>query len=733
MRSARGRIEVGLLALALSACRGEKAAPGSAGQPTVQTVTAALRSGGSIDAARLTAPAPGDWASYGRSYDEQRFSPLGQIDAHNVAQLGLAWHFDLDTARTQESTPLVIDGVMYVTSAWSKLFALDARSGGRLWSYDPEVPGETAQNACCDVVNRGVAAWQGKLYLGTLDGRLIALDAATGTPVWQVPTAAAGSRYTITGAPRVVKGKVLIGNAGAELGVRGYVSAYDAGTGQLAWRFYTVPGDPAQPFESPALEKAVKTWTGQWWKHGGGGTVSDAMAYDPALDLLYIGVGNGSPWNQKLRSPQGGDNLFLSSIVALRPDTGEYVWHYQTTPGDSWDYAATQHLVLAELQIEKRRRRVLLQAAQNGFFYVLDRETGELISAQPITQINWAMGVDAKTGRPIENPAARYGDTGQPWLGIPGPMGAHSWQPMSFQPTTGLVYVPVTDAGFAYIPEPAQRHSELAWNTGIDLSGGSLPEDAAGKQRIKDSTRGHLAAWDPIAQREVWRVQFAEPWFGGVLSTAGNLVLQGTAQAELVAYRADTGERLWAAPTQAGVLAPPISYQVGGEQFIALEVGWGGAFGLAAGELARDKHARVNVPRVLAFKLHGSDVLPAPPSLPAPPLLPAPPGQARAAALPAARASAADVAKGKALYHRYCGTCHGDSAVSGGILPDLRGSAALGDARRWAQFVEDGLRRQKGMVSFRAELSPADAERVRAYVIRRAHDALDSAQPAGQK
>jgi alcohol dehydrogenase (cytochrome c)/quinohemoprotein ethanol dehydrogenase len=692
----------------------------------LQTVSGALRSAGSVDAARLTAPAPGDWPSYGRGYDEQRFSPLGQIDAQNVAQLGLAWHFDLDTARTQESTPLVIDGVMYVTSAWSKVFALDARSGVRLWSYDPEVPGETAHNACCDVVNRGVAAWQGKLYLGTLDGRLIALDAATGKPVWQALTVPAGSRYTSTGAPRVVKGKVLIGNAGAELGVRGYVSAYDAGTGQLVWRFYTVPGDPAQPFESPALEKAAKTWTGEWWKHGGGGTVWDSMAYDPELDLLYIGVGNGSPWNQKLRSPQGGDNLFLSSIVALRPDTGEYVWHYQTTPGDSWDYAATQQLILAQLQIGERQRRVLLQAPKNGFFYVLDRETGELISAQPITRINWATRVDAKTGRPIENPAARYGDTGKPWLGAPGPAGAHSWQPMSFHPWTGLVYVPVMDAGFVYVPEPAQRHSELAWNIGIDLNAGSLPEDEAAKQQIQGNTRGHLAAWDPVAQREVWRVQFAEPWFGGALSTAGNLVLQGTAQAELVAYRADTGERLWAAPTQAGVLAAPISYEVGGEQFIALEVGWGGAFGLAAGELARAKHARVNVPRVLAFKLHGSDQLPAPP---------APPEQARAAALPAAKASAADVAKGKALYHRYCGTCHGDSAVSGGILPDLRASAALGDARRWGQFVEDGLRRQKGMVSFRDELSPADAELVRAYVIRRARDAaaLDSSQRAGQK
>jgi PQQ-dependent dehydrogenase (methanol/ethanol family) len=340
-----------------------------------------------VDAARLSAAdsEPGQWMSHGRTYDEQRFSPLKQITTDNVKDLGLAWFADLDTNRGQEATPIVVDGTMYITTAWSKVKAYRAATGEKLWEYDPQVPGAWGVNACCDVVNRGVAVWEGKVFVGTLDGRLVALEAPTGKVLWDVNTIDREKPYTITGAPRVVKGNVLIGNGGAELGVRGYVSAYDAATGKLNWRFYTVPGNPAMPFENPALEMAAKTWNGEWWTLGGGGTVWDSMAYDPQLDLLYIGVGNGSPWNHTYRSQGKGDNLFLSSIVALKPEDGSYVWHYQSTPGESWDHTATQQIVLADLEIDGMKRRVVMQAPKNGFFYVLDAKDGTLISAKNFT------------------------------------------------------------------------------------------------------------------------------------------------------------------------------------------------------------------------------------------------------------------------------------------------------------------------------------------------------------
>jgi len=677
---------------------------------------AADRKPGAVDAARIEAADSdaGNWLTHGRTYDEQRFSPLKQIDARNVRELKLAWHFDVPADhRGQEATPLVIDGVMYVTSAWSKVFALDARSGALLWQYDPAVSRDVAVNACCDVVNRGVAAWKGKVYFGTLDGRLIALDAASGKPVWEKLTVDPKLRYTITGAPRVVKDKVLIGNGGAELGVRGYISAYDAETGEMKWRFYTVPGDPSQPFEAPILEKAAQTWTGQWWKLGGGGTVWDSMAYDPKLDLLYIGVGNGSPWNRKLRSPGGGDNLFLSSIVALRPDTGEYVWHYQTTPGETWDFTATQHLILATLKIDGADRDVIMQAPKNGFFYVIDRKSGQLISAQPYVQVNWAKSVDMATGRPVEVPEARFGETGKPFLSSPGPGGAHNWQPMSFSPLTGLVYLPVTEMAFPYIPDGKFKARTLTWNVGIDLDAGSLPQDEKIKKDAKEHLRGHLAAWDPVAQKEVWRVQYDEPWNGALLSTAGNLVFQGTAMGDFVAYQADDGSRLWSAPTQAGVIAAPITYEVDGRQYVAVLVGWGGVFGLAPGELTLEKHTRNNIPRMLAFSLTGTDSLPSP--------APAP---TRALNPPPDKAGASTVTAGKALYHNYCGTCHGDAAVSAGILPDLRYSQALSDPKLWQSIVHDGALKANGMIAFGPELKPQDIDKIRSYLIRRAHESM---------
>ncbi len=673
-----------------------------------------------VDEARLTAAGgdAGNWLTYGRTYDEQRFSPLRQISSENVGRLKLAWHHDLDAAhRVQESTPLVVDGVMYVTSAWSRVFALDPATGRQLWMFDPEVPGKTGVQGCCDVANRGVAFWKGKVYVGTFDGRLIALDAATGKPVWSVQTTDPAKSYTITGAPRIVKGKVIIGNGGGEYVTRGYVSAYDAESGKQLWRFYTVPGEPGKPdgaASDAVLEsKARATWNGEFWKLGGGGTVWDSMAYDPELDLLYIGTDNGSPWNRAVRSPGGGDNLFIASLIALRPDTGEYVWHFQESPGESWDFSATQHIMLADLQIEGTLRHVLMHAPKNGFFYVLDRETGAFISGKPIATVNWATGLDPKTGRPVENPHARYGETGKPWVSLPGPSGSHSWQPMSYSPLTHLVYIPVNEAAFAFFADKAFKSRDFGWSTGVDFNAGSLPEDPKAVAGIRKHLTGRLSAWDPVAQREVWHAAYDQLWNGGLLATAGNLVFQGSAMGEFAAFQADDGKRLWTTQTYTGIVAPPVSYQVNGEQYVAVETGWGGAFGLAAGELAHSSQVnRGNLPRVLAFKLDGTDSLPEPPAI------------ETKLAPPPAKASAKVVAEGKQRFHSYCSACHGDSAFSGGVLPDLRYSAALADPDLWQSIVHDGIRQANGMVAFGEHLSKDEIEAIRDYVVHRANEQL---------
>lgn len=674
-----------------------------------------------VDGARIIAAdqEPGNWMSHGRTYGEERFSPLSEINDKNVGELGLAWHYKLDTNRGQEATPIVVDGVVYFTSAWSKVFALNAATGALLWSYNPNVPPEWAVNACCDVVNRGVAVWKGKVFVGTLDGRLVALDAASGKPVWETLTIDRTFRYTITGAPRVAKGKVIIGNGGAEMGVRGYVSAYDAETGKMVWRFYTVPGDPSKPFESPVLEKAAKTWTGEWWKYGGGGTVWDSIVYDPGLDLLYLGVGNGSPWDQRVRSPGGGDNLFLSSIVALKPDTGEYVWHYQETPAETWDYTACQQIILAEIPIDGQSRKVLLHAPKNGFFYVLDRATGALISAKPYTQVNWATGVDPKTGRPIETAIARYPGS-NPAPIVPGPLGAHSWQPMSFSPRTGLVYIPVQEAGFMYKSDGQFQPKKLASNYGIDLVAAGMPQDSQIKKAVMESVKGRLVGWDPVQQKQVWSVERIGPWNGGVLSTAGDLVFEGTASGNFEAYRAGNGEKVWSFAAQTGVMAGPVTYTVNGQQYVAVLAGWGGVFPLALGEVSFKSGRVRNISRLLSFKLGGKASLPPPLEVEGPTLNP-----------PTTTAGPATIKNGEQLFQRYCAACHGDVAVSGGVLPDLRYSSALAD-NEWFNTTLNGARQQNGMPSFAKALSRKDAADIRAYVIFRANQSLAEREKAKQ-
>jgi alcohol dehydrogenase (cytochrome c)/quinohemoprotein ethanol dehydrogenase len=671
---------------------------------------------GGIDAARLTNAAAdtANWITYGRDYSEQRYSPLDQVSTDNVGELGLAWSADLDTARGQEGTPLVIDGTIYVTTAWSKVKAYDAATGELKWAYDPEVPGEVAPTACCDVVNRGLATWGDRLFLGTLDGRLVALDRDTGEEVWSKVTVDRDEPYTITGAPRVVDGKVIIGNSGAEFGVRGYVSAYDAEDGEQLWRFYTVPGAPDEADSEPEyLAKARETWNGEWWELGGGGTVWDAMAYDPALDLLYIGVGNGTPWNQAYRSPGGGDNLYLSSIVAIRPDTGEYVWHYQTTPGETWDFTATQHIMLADIEIGGRGRQVLMQAPKNGFFYVLDRATGELISADNYVPQNWTSGIDMATGRPVVLPEARFDKTGQPFIGTPGAGGGHSWHPMAFNPNEGLVYIPAIEAAFPYFPEAGWKPDRnRGMNTGIDLSAGAMPADAAAREAAAADTKGALIAWDPVTQSERWRVQHRGPWNGGLLSTGGGLVFQGNAQGNFVAYSAADGSELWSFHAQTGIIAPPITYTVNGEQYVAVLAGYGGVWPLSpSGILSGQERPLPNVSRLLVFKLGASGELPPPPPPYDRPLDP-----------PPFRGTDAQVASGAYNYGRYCSQCHNDAAIGSTVLPDLRRSAALESRETWMAIVHDGALKDNGMVSFAPSLSRDEIEAVRQYVIKRANE-----------
>ncbi len=648
-----------------------------------------------------------NWLTHGRTYDEQRFSPLDQVNADNVGDLGLAWYFDIPTNRGIESTPLVIDGVMVVTGSWSTVFALDAKTGEQIWAYDPEVPKIWGKNACCDVVNRGVAAWGDKVYVGTIDGYLVALQAVDGSVAWRVNTIDRDWPYTITGAPRVVKGNVLIGNGGGEMGVRGYITAYDAETGNQNWRFHTVPGNPEDGFEDEAMAMAAETWTGEWWQYGGGGTVWDSMAYDPELDLLYIGVGNGAPWNRQIRSPDGGDNLFLSSIVALKPDTGEYVWHYQTTPGESWDYTAAQHIILADLEIDGQLRKVAMQAPKNGFFYVLDRETGELISAENYVPVTWATGIDQETGRPIETANARYTDG--PSLLLPGPVGGHNWQPMAFSPDTKLVYLPAQEIPNLYGSNSDFDFRQGQWNTGTDHLLWDLPEDPVQLMAVAAMLRGHLSAWDPVSQKEVWRYQHAGPWNGGVLATAGNLVFQGNIVGEFAAYSADKGERLWAFPTQTGITAGPVTYEIDGEQYVAVAVGWGTVMGMLAGPTIVPLQM-TNRSRVLTFHLGANRQLPDLPDV-SPPTLPEVPEQT---------ASAETIDQGHRVYTERCLVCHGYSVVSGGLTPDLRYSDAQLYSE-WDAIVLGGSRSSNGMPPFVGVVTPEQSQAIKAYIIDRAH------------
>jgi PQQ-dependent dehydrogenase (methanol/ethanol family) len=660
-----------------------------------------------IDDSRLKA-AEGDaanWLMYGRTYDDHRFSPLMQINEQTIATLGLSWSREFPTTRGLEATPLVEDGVIYTTGSWSVVYALDAKTGDIKWTYDPKVPRTGAFFICCDVVNRGVALYREKVYVGTLDGRLIALDKTSGTPVWDAMTVDSARPYSITGYPRIANGLVIIGNAGAEYGVRGYISAYDAEKGTLRWRTYTVPGDPSRGFESKAMERAAKTWSGNWWSVGGGGTVWEGIVYDPSLDLLYFGTGNATAWYRSLRGPKRGDNLYTASILAVHARTGELAWYFQPTPGDNWDYDATQPLMQADLMIDGRQRHVIMQASKNGFFYVLDRQTGAFISGAPfVSGITWAAGLDPKTGRPVESSTAYAGL--QPILVSPEAGGAHGWHPMAFNPSTGFVYLPAKhDTHTLHAPDPHWTYNPKGDNVGLDARyEGALNDQLASLP----PPRGELLAWDPVKQRAAWRVPNPVLDGGGVLTTAGNLVFQGRSDGVLTAYRATDGRQLWQFDAGTGIIAPPVTYLVNGIQYVSVMAGWGGAHG--AMNAANRGQLRPGYGRIVTFALGGHATLVVRAYGHAEPPAPA----------ITMNASPETVHEGKLLYGRNCSGCHGLDAIAG-TVPDLRYSTkSVHD--QFEAIVIGGMRSSLGMPSFKDLLSADQVRAIQAYVLSRAKD-----------
>ncbi len=656
-----------------------------------------------VDAGRLLDPAPGDWIMDGRDYAATRYSPLEAIDQHNVDELGLAWYHELGTLRGVEATPLAFDGVLYNISAWNVTKAHDAATGEVLWEFDPEVPREWGRYACCEPVSRGLAAWRDSIIIATLDGRLISLDAATGEPRWTVQTFDRSMPYSITGAPRVFDGRIVVGNGGADLGVRGFVAAYDADDGELLWRFYTVPGNPADGFENEAMAMAAATWTGEWWTLGGGGTAWDSIAYDPELELVFIGTGNGSPIVRHFRSPGGGDNLFLCSVVAVDAATGEYRWHFQEAPGEEWDYTCTQSLIQTELAIEGEPRRVLLHAPKTGFFHVIDRETGELISAENFVAVNWATHFDPDTGRPAVTGTARYGL--EPRLITPGPGGGHNWFPMAFSPDTGLAYFPFYEHWFVHARDESFEPVPFRSNSGWGGYTGEALQQRLALQREMPPERAGLVAWDPVRQEAAWEVDLPRHGNGGVLTTAGSLVFAGTTRQTFSAFRATDGKLLWEMDVQTSPVAGPITYTVDGEQYVAVNAGFGG--GAAQVERGAGLARHRAEARLLVFRLGGDLELP---PLPDAPPLPAP---------PPVQATEATIERGGELYADTCAECHGQLAVGG--VKDLRFMSSETHAA-FGEIVLEGTLLEQGMAGFSDILSARDADAIHAYLIARANE-----------
>ncbi|MEM7468690.1 MAG: PQQ-dependent dehydrogenase, methanol/ethanol family [Pseudomonadota bacterium] len=663
--------------------------------------------------ARIANEADGrEWLSYGRTYSEQRFSPLNEINEQSVKDLGLAWSLPLEGERQLVSTPLIVDGVLYFTGSYSLVWAVDARTKKILWKYDPDTIGKAGETLrVLWGTSRGVAYWENKVFVGTGDGRLIAIDAKTGQELWSKQTVDPRQPYYITGAPRAFNGKILIGNGGAEFGaVRGYVTAYDAETGEEVWRWWTVPGNPLDGFENDAMKAAAETWNGEWWKHGGGGTVWNAMTYDPEFNVVYLGTGNGSPWNQRIRSPGGGDNLYLCSVVALDADTGEYKWHYQTTPGETWDFNSAMDIVLADLEQRDKTFKVILHAPKNGFFYIINRENGELLSAEKFAKVTWASKVDLKTGRPVEIVGARYEDGEETvW---PGPLGAHNWQPMSYNPGTGLVYIPFTDMPGYYNDKkilPAEfDHSGFEFEVGVAGIQDDIPANIA--------TSG-LMGWNPVTQQAEWKSPNPGMWQGGTMTTAGNLVFQGRADGILVAHRADNGEELWRFDAGLGITAPPVTFELDGKQHVAVLVGWGGGVAALGGSMGAQhgweygKHPR----HLLVFTLDGKA---APPAMP-------PPSFATPLIAPEFNLDKKQLIHGGEIFEKNCTWCHGGGAVSAGGAPDLRASPIVLDTNAMSTIVLEGALLSRGMPKF-SNLERKDVEALQHFIRNKARLSIEA-------
>ena len=663
-----------------------------------------------VSTATETVGAAANWTAPGGAADESSYSTLDRINARNIDRLGLVSSLDLDGESSLEATPLAVFGVLYFTGSYGAVYAVEAVSGKLLWKYDPQLWKTNPVKFRGMAVNRGAAYENGRVFAASRDGRLRALDARNGKVLWTAESIEPGYLNYSSGAPRTFNGKVIIGNGGADFGARGYVTAFDSATGKQLWRFYTAPGRPEENIGNPTLERAAKTWNGEYWETGTGGTVWNGITFDPELNRIYIGTGNGGPFDVSKRSPGGGDNLYLASIVALDADTGEYIWHYQMNPNEAWDYKCTANMIATTLSIEGKPHKVLMQAPTNGFFYVLDRETGQLLSAEKIGKVNWAKRIDLKTGRPVEEQNIRY-ENGETTI-FPSTMGAHNFQAMSYSPGTGLVYIPYMQLGTNFRRGEA-RPGEFEFG-GIVMK--NVKED-------RDDGKGKLIAWDPIRQQARWKVQQETLWNGGTLATAGGLVFQGTADGYFTAYDAARGAVLWRFNTGLGIIGAPSSYLVNGKQYVSVLVGYGGTASVLSEFMDVGWRYGMQPRRVLTFGLDGKAKLA--PALP-------PDMGVYAVDDPTVEIDTADIAPGRTLFATVCSVCHGMNLNSAGAPgPDLRESSlALHWESLWA-VLHNGTLMSRGMPRYE-HYSEAQVRQMHAYIRAGAREALAADNTADQ-